>query len=380
MVLASPLYRRLFMRPIGLYIHIPFCDGKCRYCSFFSVRQDDAAFEAYTDNLCRILVGWGGQINPSVATVYFGGGTPSLLGHERLIRILKTVKASFSVAPDAEITVEVNPSSSAQLDFAAIRRAGFNRLSIGLQSANDDELRLLGRRHSVEDVRYTVQSARDAGFDNISLDVMLAIPGQTTASLDRTLKFCASMKVQHISAYILKVEEGTPFGRMRDRLAFYGDEDQAAFYEYAVGRLNELGYEQYEISNFAKDGMTGRHNLLYWHDEEYLGVGPSAHSFLDGRRFYYGDSFEDFARDITLEEGVGGDRDEYIMLALRLSEGLNFEHYRERFGEEISRELLIRAEKLKAEGYVNLTPASLSLTVKGFLVSNAVIAYLIENT
>lgn len=368
------------MQPFGLYIHIPFCDGKCRYCNFYSVKRDDCAYGAYTDDLCRILTDWSGQIERRVSTVYFGGGTPSLLGHERLIRILNSVKARFDVDPDAEITVEVNPTSSGQLDFAAMREAGFNRLSVGLQSANDNELRILGRRHSAEDARHTVAAAQAAGFDNISLDIMLAIPQQTLDSLEQTLTFCASAGVQHISAYILKIEEGTPFYRERDQLPLFNDEQQAAFYEYTVERLAQLGYRQYEISNFAKDGKESSHNLLYWHDEEYLGAGPSAHSFIAGKRFYYTGSLEEFACGRIIEEGRGGDRDEYIMLALRLTEGLCFERYQERFGEDVSPALLNAATKLKDAGYINLTDKSLSLTVRGFLVSNSIIAYLLENT
>ena len=368
------------MRPIGLYLHIPFCDGKCYYCSFFSIKHTDAAMDAYCGHMIASLKAWGGRVNRPVATVYFGGGTPSLLGQDRLSAILSAVQTHFSVEQDAEITVEVNPSSTVRLDFAALRKAGFNRLSIGLQSANDDELQLIGRRHSVDDVRRCVIAAREAGFDNLSLDVMLAIPGQTMASLDRTLDFCAQMQARHISAYILKIEEGTRFYRERDRLALFGDEQQAAFYEHTVERLRELGYEQYEISNFAKDGCVSRHNLLYWHDEEYLGVGPSAHSFLDGKRFYYDSSFDAFYRGEICDEGDGGDREEYIMLALRLTEGLLFERYRERFRESVSDRLLAAARRLQAEGYVTLTPSSLSLTTRGFLVSNSVIGYLLENT
>ena len=366
------------MRPIGLYIHIPFCDGKCRYCSFFSEKRDDAAMDAYTDQVIEAIRAWGKKIDRSIKTVYFGGGTPSLLGHQRLIRILNHVKESFKVEKDAQITIEVNPSSSDKLDYTALLHAGVNRLSIGLQSANDDELQMLGRRHRVIDVEHTVKAAQDAGYDNISLDVMLAIPGQTTASLERTLGFCASLNVQHISAYILKIEEGTPF--WQDKLNLFNDDQQAAFYEYTVRRLHALGYEQYEISNFARSGKVSLHNLLYWRDEEYLGIGPSAHSFLDGRRFYYPDSFEDFSSGVIAEEGIGGDKEEYIMLALRLTEGLIFVRYRERFHEDISDRFLTAAKKLTDSGYAVLTDTSVSLTTKGFLVSNSVIGYLLENT
>ena len=369
------------MTPIGLYLHIPFCDGKCAYCNFYS-RPCAGCFEynEYTAQLINSIQSWGKKIKRPVDTVYFGGGTPSLLGHERLTAILERVYASFAITDDAEITVEVNPTSTDELDFSLLRKAGFNRLSIGLQSANDNELRILGRRHSVDDARRTVQRAQDAGFDNISLDVMLAVPEQTPDSLDRALSFCASCEVQHISAYILKIEEGTRFDRMKEQLPLFDDDQQAALYEQTVRRLTELGYHQYEISNFSFTGRESRHNLHYWHDDEYLGLGPSAHSFLDGRRFYYDSDFQCFYDDRVTVEGAGGDSEEYIMLALRLSEGLVFDHYEERFGHPVSDRLIEAARRLQAKGLCTVNDTAIQLTVKGFLVSNAVITYFLENT
>ena len=366
--------------PIGLYLHIPFCDGKCCYCSFFSEQRGDAFLSEYSEHMKRSIRLWSQRVNRPIRTVYFGGGTPSLLGHDRLADILGTVIDSFEVQCDAEITAEVNPSSGGTLDFSALRQVGFNRLSVGLQSANDHELRLLGRRHTAADTAYTVHAAQAAGFDNISLDVMLAIPQQTIESLERTLAYCAELNVQHISAYILKVEEGTHFFKERDHLELFDDDAQAEFYTYTVNRLKELGFPQYEISNFARHNCESRHNLTYWHDEEYLGLGPSAHSFIDGKRFYYPDSFDLFFADQTCFESSGGDREEYIMLALRLTEGLIFDRYRERFGELPGDAFFAAARKLEENGLVKLSPAALSLTVKGFLVSNSVIGYLIEST
>lgn len=372
------------MKPIGLYLHIPFCDGKCAYCSFFSRRPhrraDFSELSEYTQHMIGRIENWSLRVDRPVDTVYFGGGTPSLLGYERLIRILDSVFRSFRVSDHAEITAEVNPTSTDELDFSLLKEAGFNRLSIGLQSADDNELQLLGRRHSAADAKRTVQRARKAGFDNISLDVMLAVPKQTIASLDRTLAFCASCDVQHISAYLLKIEEGTRFYRQRDALPLFDDDAQAAFYERTVARLAALGYPQYEISSFARTGCESRHNLHYWHDEEYLGLGPSAHSFLDGKRFYYESDFAAFYADRITEESSGGDSEEYIMLALRLTEGLVFERYRDRFGREVSDRFIASAKQLETQGLCRVGERSVSLTVKGFLVSNAVISYLIENT
>lgn len=368
------------MRCLGLYIHIPFCDGKCYYCSFFSKCLDESAMDEYIVRMNKAIIQWGSRLDTPFDTVYFGGGTPSLLGHRRLVSVLDTVKKSFRITDDAEITVEVNPSSTDCLDFESLRQAGFNRLSIGLQSANENELKRLGRRHSVDDARNTVESAKAAGFDNISLDVMLAIPEQTSESLRRTMAFCADCGVQHISSYILKIEQGTRFYAEKDKLPLTEEDAQAALYEEAADILESRGYRQYEISNFAKKGFESRHNLKYWHDEEYLGLGPSAHSFIDGKRFYYDNSFDDFYAGKITEEGSGGDEEEYIMLALRLTEGLVFSRYEERYRKKISDRMLQAARSLEKNGFVRLTPSSLSLTVKGFLVSNSVIAYLIQNT
>ena len=370
------------MNPIGLYLHIPFCDGKCAYCNFFSCcpRTDLSDLTEYTERLIDSITVWGKSLDRTVDTVYFGGGTPSLMGHDRLNHILDTVFLSFDVADHAEITVEVNPSSTDELDFDRMKQAGFNRLSIGLQSANENELKLLGRRHSVDDARRTVERAQTAGFDNISLDVMLAIPEQTMASLDKTLEFCASCKVQHISCYILKIEEGTRFYQMKDQLPLFDDDEQAAFYEHTVQKLAELGFEQYEISNFSLKDRESRHNLHYWQDEEYLGLGPSAHSFLDGKRFYYDSDFRRFYENQICDESDGGDSDEYIMLALRLTEGLLFDDYKKRIGHSVSENLISAAMRLERQGLCYVSDHSIALTVKGFLVSNAVISYLLENT
>lgn len=372
------------MNPIGLYLHIPFCDGKCAYCNFFSRRPinqcigDFSELSEYTGYLIESIRSWGKHIDRSVDTVYFGGGTPSLLGHKRLIKIMDAVFDSFDVEKNAEITVEVNPSSTNTLDFSALRAAGFNRLSIGLQSANDKELKVLGRRHSADDARSTVQRAQRAGFDNISLDMMLAVPEQTSNSLDRTLDFCASRHVQHISAYILKIEEGTRIFDIKDQLQLFSDDEQAAFYEHSVAKLAALGFQQYEISNFARPGYESRHNLHYWHDDEYLGLGPSAHSFLDGRRFYYDSDFHNFYENRVCDESAGGDSDEYIMLALRLTEGLVLERFKSRFGYPVDSKLIDAAKRLAQHDLCRVSDTAIALTVKGFLVCNAVIAYLLS--
>ena len=366
------------MKDLGLYIHIPFCDGKCHYCDFFSQCGDEIEFDTYTDRLIKKLKYCKNKYKSyNIKTVYFGGGTPTAIGTERLIKILNSVFENFSVKKDAEITVEMNPVFNNEIDYKKLRNSGFNRLSIGLQSANDNELKILGRRHKSMDVKNTVTNARNAGFDNISLDLMLCIPNQTFKSLVSSIDFCFGLDVEHISVYILKIEENTKFYSIKDKLNLFNDEQQAQMYELAVNTLEKYGYQQYEISNFCKSGYESKHNLIYWRDEEYLGIGPSAHSFINGKRFYYGRSFEDFYSDKIIFESDGGDIEEYIMLALRLKEGLIFEKFQNRFKKPVSDKLIDRAKKLEEKGYLNITDNNISLTTKGFLLSNSVISYLI---
>lgn len=368
------------MQPIGLYIHIPFCDGKCPYCDFYSMRGDAAAMDRYTDAVCTSLTHWGARLSAPVDTVYFGGGTPTLLGAARLNRMLAAARAAFAVAPDAEITAEANPASAQELLFRAMRAGGFNRLSMGLQSADADELHFLGRRHTAAQAAEAVHAAQEAGFRNLSLDLMIGLRGQTADSLRRSVDFCASLGVPHISAYLLKVEQGTAFGARADKLALPDDDAQVALYHTVCAALRSHGYAQYEISNFARPGFASRHNLKYWHDAPYLGIGPAAHSFLDGRRFYY-------PRDIRLFEsgaepvgdGRGGDFAEYAMLALRLTEGLRAADCRARFGHGIPDAMRRAAQPLVRAGLVRMTDEALSLTEDGFLLSNSVIGMLLDD-
>ena len=320
------------MDHLGLYLHIPFCKNKCRYCNFFSFCTDERTWDEYTEQMVRMVRKKASEYSDMmIDTIYFGGGTPSVLGNDRLCVILSEIRKCFSVEKDAEITFEANPTSADSLDFSLLCHAGFNRISFGLQSANQHELDLLGRKHTPEDAYRVIRSAKMAGFDNLSLDIMLAIPKQNEDSLKKTIDFCNSCDVQHISAYILKVEDGTPFGRMRDKLDLPDDDRQARLYETVVSELKRLGFEQYEISNFAKKGYQSRHNLKYWHDEEYLGLGPSAHSFINGKRFFYPSDLSEFYANQTVFESLGGDTDEYIMLRLRLSEGLSFHEFEEKY-------------------------------------------------
>lgn len=366
------------MKSIGIYIHIPFCEQKCPYCDFYSISKPQE-YDRYTTELINRINSLCEQHKRTVDTIYFGGGTPSVIGSDRLINILGAVYNSFYVTDNCEVTVEVNPCSAGKLDFKAMRNAGFNRLSIGLQSSDEKELKLLGRRHTADDAKAVVIEAQKAGFDSISIDLMMCIPEQTKSSLYESIKFCKDCNVNHISVYILKIEENTPFYNITDKLELFSDDKQADFYTYAVDTLEELSYKQYEISNFSLTGHEGRHNLHYWRDEEYLGVGPSAHSFIDGKRFYYSRDINEFYKGTVCDDGTGGDIAEYIMLSLRLREGLSVDYLKEEYDYELNKNLIRALNNLSNEGLVDFTNNTLSLTKKGFLVSNSVINYIIDN-
>ena len=367
------------MKNTGIYIHIPFCKRKCPYCDFFSKKGSPALYDEYTDRMCEKIVTSPYRGKIIADTLYFGGGTPGLIGAERIARLIGAVRQSFCIDTDnAEVTVELNPGGE-EMDFALLKSAGVNRISFGLQSAVDDELKVLGRRHSRDDVIRCTDYARKAGFENISLDLMIAVPGQTLESLHESVRFCIDQGAEHISAYILKIEEGTLFYRRKDSLSLPDDDETAGMYEYLCKLMKENGYQHYEISNFCKSGHEGRHNLKYWHDEEYLGFGPAAHSFIDGRRFYCPRSFDSFYRDEIIDDGEGGSEEEYIMLGLRLAEGIVSSRFRERFGYDIPQHYLRKCKALSQAGLVHILPdGGFALTEKGFLVSNAVIANLTE--
>lgn len=370
-------------KPVGLYVHVPFCIQKCPYCDFYSLPVSDDGMNSYTEAVRREIVRFV-RLHPGVSadTVYFGGGTPSLLGEARLCSILHTLTRSFCVSPDAEITLEVNPGDSLRTLLQEVRRAGWNRLSIGMQSASDEELQLLGRRHTAAQTAACVEDALTAGFSNFSLDLMLAIPAQTEESICRSIASCAAFGASHVSAYLLKIEAGTPYSRCASTLSLPDEEETASRYLLACTELERHGFAQYEISNFAKPGKQSRHNLKYWHDAPYLGFGPAAHSFFEGRRFFYPRNLQTFCETAApVSDGEGGGFEEYAMLALRLREGLCRAACAERFGEAGTAAFLKVFQKAKcymAAGLVDGTPESVALTREGFLVSNALLAELLS--
>ncbi|MCI1966148.1 MAG: radical SAM family heme chaperone HemW [Oscillospiraceae bacterium] len=358
----------------GIYVHVPFCDGKCPYCDFYSIRGSEERMEQYTERIVKEIKYEAEQSGRTADTLYFGGGTPSLLGAGRLIRIVEAARRGFGLE-HAEITVEANPAEDLSDFFREIRAAGVNRLSLGLQSANEKELRLLGRRHTAQQAARCIGQAQNAGFDNLSLDLMLAVQGQTEESLRRSIAFCARAGARHVSAYLLQVEPGTAYFKQKETLDIPDEDEAAALYLLACGELERNGFHQYEISNFAQGGYEGRHNLKYWHDEEYLGFGPAAHSFLNGRRFSKKRSLKAFLQgEMPQEQGKGGDFEEFAMLALRLTEGLTDARCRERFGCPVPQKIKAAAKRYESAGLTVCTQDGFHFTPRGFLVSNQLTA------
>ena len=373
--------------PLGLYIHVPFCAAKCPYCDFYSGR-DTALLPAYVtavkDELktLRRAKAFADEtlFSRPLFSVYFGGGTPSLLPAEDLCAILDTVRQHYALAQDAEITVEVNPTlKEPEAWFTAAAAAGVNRISIGMQSALESERKTLGRRGTAEDVRRTVQAAKAAGIGNISVDVMLGIPSQTEESLQQSLDFALSLGITHLSVYILKIEPGTIFDKRKDRLNLPDEDETADLYLFTGEYLTARGMRHYEISNFCFGDRVGRHNLAYWRCGEYLGVGPAAHSFVNGRRFYYERDLQSFIEGLApVDDGPGGDKDEVLMLALRTDEGLELPAFCGRFGIDPAPRFYKKIEEYGAWGLLEFKAGKLTLTRRGFLLSNTVISELLS--
>lgn len=337
--------------------------------------------DAYVAAVSRAIAAQPFEIT-ALDTVYFGGGTPSALGGARVAALLGAIDARFGIAADAEVTIECNPHSALLPDFRLMRAAGANRLSMGMQSVDDAQLALLGRLHSAADVPRAVEAARMAGFERLSLDLMLATPHQTLADIDRAVGLCAALAVEHISAYLLKIEENTPFARGNVAADCPDEDGQVAAYRHAVEVLAAHGYAQYEISSFAREGHVARHNLKYWNCDEYLGIGPSAHSFVAGRRRFFERDLAGFLAaknpfDLLCDDGAGGDAEEYVMLRARLHEGIVFAKLAARYPDFNIAKLREKARPLAVGGLLCDDGIALRLTLDGFLLSNSVICDLL---
>ena len=374
-------------RNVGIYIHVPFCLSKCHYCDFCSVQgADDEQKERYIARLCCEISEIADKIRangdaPVADTVYFGGGTPTLLSPEQIGRMLDAVRVNFGIAEGAEITIETNPKSADGEKLRKIREIGVNRLSIGMQSVHDGELKALGRIHKFGDFKATFFEAREAGFDNVSVDLMYGIPVQTKESFCESVKTLAEMSPEHISSYCLTVEDGTNFGRRRDSLIL-PDEDAVADMYAEMGRiLRENGYHKYEISNFAKEGKESRHNLKYWHCDGYLGFGAAAHSYFGGKRFAHsrdidayigGESIIIDVEDISRDES----QNEYVMLGMRLAEGVCLADFKEKFGLELLS--AFPSFKKYVPEFVEIDGVRCAFNEKGMMVSNFILSDVLD--
>ncbi|NWF68796.1 MAG: radical SAM family heme chaperone HemW [Chloroflexi bacterium] len=377
---------------ISLYLHIPFCKTKCTYCAFNTYTNLDALIAPFNEALAREIA-IVGRSKPGlrVGTIFFGGGTPSLLTPEQFARLLAAIRASFVVATDVEVTIEANPNDLNSRDYlAALRQLGINRLSIGMQSANVNELDLFARRHDNDQVVRAVSNARAAGFDNLNLDLIYGFPHQTLFSWETTLQQALALQPEHFSLYALGLEEGTP---MKDwvakgRLPMPDDDLSADMYELATEKLTAAGYRQYEISNWAKPGYECRHNLQYWHNLDYVGVGPGAHGWAGGVRYAtilspqryikaleIAEAHYDYPHTPATSEPVVVDREneiaETLIMGLRLTqEGIQRAAFRERFGEDLLAIHGATLEKYARYGLLEITGQSVRITAKGRLLSN----------
>lgn len=369
---------------LGLYIHIPFCKQKCNYCDFCSFPGIDketrrrylAALEEEIRSCAETAKG------RTADSVFLGGGTPSLLTPRELCRLFTVLRESFDISPDAEITAEMNPGTVDRELIASFCEAGGNRVSLGLQSVHEAELRFLGRIHTYRDFLAAYRTVTDGGIDNVGVDLMYAFPTQTEASFRETLTEVIALAPAHISAYALIVEEGTPFGDRRASLVMPSEEEELLMYDAARSLLSAAGYRHYEVSNYAKPGFESRHNLRYWQDREYLGFGLAAHSYFEGVRSFNTSRMAEYLADRRAFAGAHALREEevafeYAMLALRTADGIDLAAYESRFGRSFlsGKEPLV--SRLEAAGYLTLSDGRLAFTERGFYVGNSLSAELL---
>ncbi|MCR5306085.1 MAG: radical SAM family heme chaperone HemW [Oscillospiraceae bacterium] len=357
----------------GIYIHVPFCAVKCPYCDFYSGRYSAKDAAAFTAAVCRNLNTLPQDLPAD--TVYFGGGTPSLLPPEMIGRMLCTARERLLLAQDAEITLEANPLTVTAERLAAWKQSGINRLSLGVQSFSDETLRMLGRKHTAQQAKAAVLSAQEAGFQNLSVDLMLGLAHQNSSRLRVELETAVTLPVTHLSAYLLKIEPETPFGKTPPPLL--SADETADRYLEMHSFLTDAGFCHYEISNFAKKGYASRHNCKYWRGLPYYGIGPAAHSCHDGKRFAVPRDLAAFTAAPLQPETVTDEAaltdGERIMLGLRLSEGICPEDY------PASAQTLRRAAAPLIPQYLSAENGRLSMTPEGWLVSNSVLAALLRD-
>ncbi len=373
------------MERCGLYIHIPFCLRKCNYCDFVSFSYQKELADQYLLALFSELKLLSQKYDhPSLDTIYLGGGTPTVLSGEELARIMSVVRDCFKVDPnEVEITSELNPATGVKEELYLMREAGINRLSIGVQSFNDSILKYLGRIHNVKQVLDTYQTSREVGFNNINLDLIFAIPGQTRKDWQESLKTALELQSEHLSLYNLKIEEGTPFYQdyLQGKLKPVDEDLDLWMYEEAITTLNNAGLPQYEISNFARPGFESRHNLCYWHYQPYLAAGPGAHGFDGNLRYVNTDDLKSYIQILKenklpwQEEICLSPKDlmeEFMIMGLRLKEGISVAEFTKRFGRSVFDIYDEQINKLTTLGLLEYKGESIFLTSKGVPLGNEV--------
>lgn len=371
-------------RPLGIYVHIPFCKSKCSYCNFCSYTNvSQNVMDSYVNALLLQAEDFAVQCkNHYVNSIYIGGGTPTVLKPKQIIRIIDCITKLYKIDRSMEITVELNPATVTVEDLKKLFNAGVNRLSIGMQSANNSELREIGRIHTYEEFEKTYNAARYVGFENINVDVMYGIPGQTRESFSKTIDKLIALEPDHVSLYALKIEEGTPLHKLQDKYVFPNDDDQCEMYLEAVKKLRKAYIYPYEISNFARNGCESAHNLKYWFSEEYVGLGVAAHSYLNGERFGATKNLKTYIYAMTYvkkkipiyvsyeEINEKEAAKEYFLLNMRLYQGIDIKDFARDFGMDVAKMYLIPLEKYIDDGYVTMSKGIYAFTEKGMLVSS----------
>ncbi len=365
-------------RLLGLYVHFPFCRTRCRYCDFYRVGENAGKIALFLAALGREVAAVRGVEGRVVDSIFLGGGTPSLLTPRQVTDVLDALAARFELSADCEISIECNPSDLSLARLEAYRAAGVGRLSLGVQSFNDRELRLLGRRHDGDRAAACIGWALQAGFERVSLDLMLGIPGQSAAGFRKTTERALELETDHLSVYLLEVHRGNEIDALRRRRPglFPSEAAQCRRYEWLAERCATAGFEHYEISNFARSGARSRHNLKYWRCDDYIGFGPSAHSCMGERRWSRPRDLGGYLADPTIEvTEESNPAEERIFLGLRLSDGVAVEELAKQLGLSADR-CLSRLSRL--EDYLELIEDRVRFTIRGFLVSNAVLAEILD--
>lgn len=373
------------MKELGIYIHIPFCKQKCFYCDFCSFANKNEMQEKYVETVINEIKNITHKEKYTVTTIYLGGGTPSILNPEYIKNILQEIKSSFKILDDAEITIEINPGTVNEEKLKRYKEYGINRLSIGLQSANDKILKNIGRIHDYKQFEETFFYARKCGFKNINVDLMIGLPTQAIEDVKQTLEKIIQKNPEHISVYSLIIEEGTIIEKLinENKLQLPDEETERIMYWTVVNELKENGYNQYEISNFSKKTYESKHNTNCWKQKQYIGLGTSAHSYLNKKRYSNTNNIEEYikniqenniSKNITIheEQTEESTMNEYMLLGLRMIQGININEFKQKFKTDPTIKYKKILEKLQKENLIQITKTSIKLTKQGIDFGNIV--------